>query len=211
MRVAMYYSGSKWQLDLFQFDKYRALIDRVIYAPDLSVATLAPFDVIVVPRESNQELLYLKKQILTDFLGRGGTIVSFGELTRPWLPEIQWRSGSPKFVYDGKSAWEKGYLDNKPMIIADTAHPVFRDLSVDDLTWHFHGSLIPPESARVLVRYGEADCIALEHEPADGGYIFASTLDPIVHAGYGVVKKTHRFLDAVLTWVREPEAQPAPV
>lgn len=202
-RVAMYYSGAQWQLDLFQFDKYRTLIDRLVYAPQLSDEALAPFDVLVVPRESNQELLHLRSEVVRRFLAGGGTVVSFGEIVRPWLSDISWRSGAPRFVYDGKNAWDKGYLDNKPMTITVPEHPAFRGLEIDDLTWHFHGALVPPRGATTLLRYGAAQTIALEHHPVGGGRIFAATLDPILHAGYGVVKKTQRFLDAVLRWARD--------
>ncbi|MFP4211948.1 MAG: hypothetical protein ACLFR8_11935, partial [Alkalispirochaeta sp.] len=201
-RVAMYYSGAQWQLDLFEFDKYRKLIDRLIYAPDLSKGALAPFDVLLVPRESNQELLYERKDVIESFLTGGGTIVAFGEIVRPWLPGVEWRSGAPRFVYDGKNAWDKGYLDNQPMSISNQNHPAFRDLDIEDLTWHFHGALVPPEDATVLLQYGSAQVIAFEHYPRTGGRIFAATLDPVLHAGYGGVSKTQKFLDAVLRWVR---------
>ncbi|MCG8479093.1 MAG: hypothetical protein MI724_08370, partial [Spirochaetales bacterium] len=170
-RVAMYYSGTQWQLDLFQFEKYRTLIDRLIYAPQLSREALGPFDVFVVPRESNQELLYIRRNVIRDFLASGGTIVSFGEIVRPWLPETSWRSGSPRFIYDGKNAWDKGYLDNQPMTITAPDHPVFRDLDIKDLTWHFHGALVPPKEAATLLRYGTAQTIAFEYAPPEGGMI----------------------------------------
>jgi hypothetical protein len=205
-RVAMYYSGAQWQLDLFQFDKYRKLIDRLVYAPDLSIGTLASFDIFLVPRESNQELLYERRHVIEGFLAGGGTIVSFGEIVRPWLPGVEWKSGAPRFVYDGENAWDKGYLDNQPLSISDPNHPAFRDLEIDDLTWHFHGALVPPDGANVLLQYGSAQVIAFEHYPRTGGRIFAATLDPVLHAGYGGVSKTQKFLDAVLRWVRGESA-----
>lgn len=201
-RVAMYYSGAQWQLDLFQFDKYRRMIDRLVYAPDLSTGALAPFDVLLVPRESNQELLFERLHVVESFLAGGGTIVAFGEIVRPWLPGVQWKSGAPRFVYDGKNAWDKGYLDNQPLSISDPGHPVFRDLEIEDLTWHFHGALVPPDESKILLQYGTAQVIAFEHYPRSGGRIFAATLDPVLHAGYGGVSKTQKFLDGVLRWVR---------
>jgi hypothetical protein len=204
--MALFYSGARWQLETRQFSVFRDTISRLLYAPDLSEKTLRPFDVLVVPRESNQEILRLRHDALQKFLGRNGTIVSFGEMTVPWLQDISCVPGRPRFIPDSDSPWDKGRLDPAPMKIIDPDHPVFRSLSVDDLVWHFHGSLVAPAGARVLLAYGDDNCLAIEHRPAGGGLIFASTLDPILHAGYGVVKKTHVFAGAVLNWVKSDES-----
>lgn len=204
-RLALFYTGARWQLQTMQFNVFQQTIHRLLYALDLSDKALSPFDVLVVPRESNQEILRLRRDVLRRFLARGGAIVSFGEITVPWLEGISCGPPRPKFIPNSDSPWDKGRLDPSPMRIIEPQHPVFRSLTISDLTWHFHGSLTASGEARKLLMYDD-DCLALEYRPPGGGLVFASTLDPILHAGYGVVKKTHAFAGAVLKWVRSDEA-----
>jgi len=200
VRIGAIYSGSKWQYDLFTSKKYRVFISNIIHACALPTTDLLAFDVLMVPRESNQEILLKIKKKLIQFLDKGNLLISFGEVTRPWLPYCVWESWYPRFRYKESNKWDKGRLITEPYRILDPKHPLFRNLEIEDLQWHFHGVFHAPKNAEVLLKYGEnSDIIYLDSNNFKGK-ILATTLDPDVHAGYGVIKKTQKFLDNVLKW-----------
>ena len=204
VKIGALYSGSKWQHDLFTSEKYRTFISDIIHVCSLPTTDLLAFDVLIVPRESNQEILLETKQNLIEFLNRRKLLISFGEVTRPWLPYCVWEDRYPRFRYkkDGtkKYEWDKGELVTEPYRILVPKHPLFQNLTIEDLQWHFHGIFHAPENADVLLTYGnDSDIIYLDSKNFKGK-ILATTLDPDVHAGYGVVKKTQRFLDNVFKW-----------
>ena len=105
-------------------------------------------------------------------------------------------------MYDGKSRWDKGELDGKPYKMMIPKHPLFKGLEIEDLQWHFHGMFHAADNTDVLLKYGEEGDIIYLDAKNFKGRILATTLDPEVHAGYGVVKKTQKFLDNVLNWAR---------
>lgn len=201
-KIAAVYSGSQWQYDLFTSEKYKPFFDGIIHTYNLSSESLEDYDVLVVPRESNQEALLEINNKILQFLDAGGLIISFGEVTRPWLPNVIWEQRDPRFKYNG-SVWDKGELDGRPFTLTKPEHPLFKGLEIEDLQWHFHGMFQAPDNTDVLLKYGdEGDLIYLDSKSFKGD-ILATTLDPDVHAGYGVVKKTQKFLDNVLRWARE--------
>lgn len=201
VKLGAIYSGSKWQYDLFTSERYRPFISEIIHACALPAIDLLAFDVLMVPRESNQEMLLRIKEKLIQFLDRGGLLISFGEVTLPWLPYCIWEDVYPQFRYeDGTSKWDKGKLDTEPYRILNPEHPLLRGLEIEDLQWHFHGVFHAPRNAEVLLRYGEDGDIIYIDSNNFKGKIMATTLDPDVHAGYGVVKKTQKFLDKVFEW-----------
>ncbi|MCL6447064.1 MAG: hypothetical protein K6U04_02760 [Armatimonadetes bacterium] len=212
-KIAVIYSGSKWQSDLFHSEKYRPFFDFIIHACDLPKKDFSIFDVLVIPRESNQEMLFAVKDKINRFLESGGLVISFGEVTRPWLPGCVWEQKDPRFKFcetgqnprncSGRCVWEKGKLDGRPYKLLKPEHPLFKGLEIEDLQWHFHGIFHAPGGAEVLLKYGEeADLVYLDGVTCPPGVILATTLDPDVHAGYGVVKKTQKFLDNVFHWAR---------
>lgn len=200
-RSGALYSGVKWQHDLFTSEKYHSLIDDIVPIRTLPELTLAEYDVIIVPRESNQEMLLKGKDNIINFLNNGGTLVSFGEVTLPWLPDCIWENRNPDFRYDSNTCQvSKGDLVTDPYRILNTEHPLLKNLTVEDLQWHFHGVFHAPVTAEVLLSYGDKGDLIYVDTKRFKGSILATTLDPDVHAGYGVVKKTQKFLDNVLIW-----------
>lgn len=198
VRIGTYYSGTGWQDALFSSEKYRIFLNDRIYACDLSSTELSSYDVIVVPRESNQEMLLKNKEKIVQFLDGGGLLVSFGEVTKPWLPYCEWWKRDPLFDYE-KSRKGKLILDNYEITAPN--HLLLRNLKMEDLQWHFHGLFRAPKNAEVLLRYRPyGDIIYIDSKNVKGT-ILATTLDPCVHAGYGVIKKTQKFLDNVLEWI----------
>ena len=192
VRLGAVYSGSKWQYDLFTSEKYGPKISRIIHACKLPSENLLDLDVILVPRESNQEMLLEIRDKLEEFLDRGKTLISFGEVTRPWLPNCVWESVYPKFEYKEGSICDKGKLYTEFYKIMNPDHPLLEGLTIEDLQWHFHGVFHAPKNARVLLRYGDADIIYIDSDFK--GRILATTLDPDVHAGMELSKRHRGFL-----------------
>ena len=199
-RIGAIYSGSKWQYDLFTSEKYRPFISDILYVCNLPTTDLSLFDVLIVPRESNQEALLKIRQKLIQFLNKGKLLISFGEVTRPWLPYCIWEGHYPRFRYKELDKCDRGRLVTEPYRILDLKHPLFRNLEIEDLQWHFHGVFHAPKNVQVLLKYGENSDIIYLDSSNFRGKILATTLDPDVHAGYGVIKKTQKFLDNVLKW-----------
>ena len=201
VRLGATYSGSKWQYDLFTSEKYRLFVNDIIPVCNLPTLDLSDFDVILVPRESNQEMLLQSKERLIRFLEKGGLLISFGEVTLPWLPYCVWENVYPQFRYeDGSSNWDKGKLVTEPYRMLNPEHSLLKNLEIEDLQWHFHGVFHAPRNAEVLLRYGEDGDVIYLDSSNFAGTILATTLDPDCHAGYGVIKKTQKFLDNVLEW-----------
>jgi len=100
-KIAAVYSGSKWQNDLFHSEKYHSFFDSILHACDLPKRDFCAFDVLVIPRESNQEMLLAVKDKINQFLESGGLVISFGEITRPWLPGCVWEQKDPRFKFYG--------------------------------------------------------------------------------------------------------------
>jgi len=199
--ITFIYSGTKWQYDLYHSAKYSSKITKIIHACTLPEEDLKDIDVIIVPRESNQEMLLKARDKLEVFLAQGKTLVSFGEISVPWLPDAKWIPKYAKFDYEDAINWDKGRLYVEPYRITSPDHPLLKGLELEDLEWHFHGAFQAPKTAEVLLKYGDdADIIYIDSRKYKGN-ILATTLDPAVHAGYGVIKKTQRFLDNVLDWV----------
>lgn len=201
--IGAVYSGSKWQYDLFTSEKYKPFFNEIIHACDLPSTSLTPFDVLIVPRESNQEMLLVINDKIIQFLDNGGLVISFGEVTLPWLPNCVWDANYPQFTYDRKNLWSKGELDKDPYTLVKPEHPLFKGLTMEDLQWHFHGLFHATPNAVVLLKYGTIGDIIYLDSKSFNGEILATTLDPDVHFGYGVIKKTQKFLDNVLRWARE--------
>jgi hypothetical protein len=201
VKLGVIYSGSKWQHDLFTLEKYQPFISDIIHACALPTTDLRALDVLMVPRESNQEMLLKAKEGLIQFLDRGGLLISFGEVTMPWLPYCIWENEYPQFRYeDETSKWDKGDLVTEPYRMLKPEHPLLSGLEIEDLQWHFHGIFHAPQDAEVLLRYGkDGDVIYIDSNNFKGK-IMTTTLDPDVHFGYGVVKKTQKFLDKVFKW-----------
>jgi len=200
-RNALIYSGTKWQYDIFNTEKYREKFGKLLHVYEMSPETLSEVDAIIIPRESNQEALLNNKEIVQDFINSGKTVVSFGEISVPWLPDAVWLDRYPKFQYKETVNWDKGNLFTEPYRMIDPEHPILKNLTLEDLQWHFHGVFKAPDTADVLVEYAEYGDVLYIDTKKYKGNILATTLDPIVHAGYGVIKKTQKFLDSVLDWL----------
>jgi hypothetical protein len=125
-----------------------------------------------------------------------GTVVSFEEVNRPWLPRAEW--SHRKVDVDG---------------LALSDHPIVAGLTPEDVRWHAHGVFRPYPEADVLIADGNGDAVLYLDERSFTGRILAGTLDPDCHAGYGS-GRTRPLLRRLIAAVREaatPPSGPSPV
>lgn len=167
------------------------MIDPV-YIRKLPEIDLKSYDVLLVPRETNQEILLRIRDKLIDFLDFGGTLISFGEVPLQWLPLTVW--------LDKK-------IKSDSYRILDHNHPIFKNIAEEDLRWHdesSHGIFRPPKNVTVLVK-GEHDAVIMYIDGINfKGSILATTLDPLCHAGYGL-KEPKKLLKNILRVVANDE------
>lgn len=182
-RLGVFYSGAKVHYDTFTSSPIGHSLE-LINAFMLAQVDISEYDVLLIPRESNQEALMKEKNRILQFLNQGKTLVSFGEITRPWLPSCQ---------------WENRAVDVQTLRILNPVHPLMEGLMREDIQWHSHGVFHPYPKAEVVVEEASGGAIIYIDDKSHPGTILATTLDPEVHAGYGT-KKTLKFLRKVIDW-----------
>lgn len=195
-RIAYYYSGVHFQHALLESDPGRAF--AVVPAAELGALDLASYPALLVPRESDQAILEEQRPRLDAYLRAGGTLISFEEVTRPWLPGGGWERAQLERTADGVLA------------LARAEHPLLRALPPLARPWHVHGLLRVPDDAERLIWDASSGRAALALWPWGAGRVLAGTIDPDCHVGYGS-ELPRAFLAAAVAWATEraPVATPA--
>lgn len=226
-RIAYYYSGVHFQRGFLESELGRQF--AVVPVAELAGLDLNDYPALWVQRESDQATLAAARERLAAYLLRGGTLVSFEELARDWLPGASWRQahvdhaqreGAPPTSGGAEeergrrpSAGERGAWYESPDIptppevreLARADHPLVRALPPLERPWHVHGYLEVPVDAERLVwdpRSGRAALATWRH---GAGRVLAGTIDADCHAGYGS-DLPRAFLEAVIAWARTPTA-----
>ncbi|MBK5959453.1 hypothetical protein CCR97_14730 [Rhodoplanes elegans] len=205
MTVAVLDGGTFYHHETIFGARFRDRFDRVIYAPALAADDLADVLLLIVPDRLNPELLRRHAPLLTDFLGRGRTLVVLGECeAETWVPGVRTAPRPTNFW------WWLDPAEKPPHRFVAPDHELFRHVAPDATVWHIHGVLFPPEGAVPLVivpddRDGRDPGGALLYDDrvTTPGRLIVSTLDPFYHHGSRFMPATTRFLDGFLTWTRE--------
>jgi hypothetical protein len=202
-KIGVVYSGLHFHRDLFTRPEYDDT--ELVYIRYLHDVDLRRYHVLIVPRESNQELLLQVSGRLTDFLNHGRTLVSFGEVVRPWLPNLVWENRRPMVCPSPTTVvgtYDKGEVITENLRIETSDHALFEGITLDDLRWHYHGIFHPQPGQTVLLSDGRGGAVILLDEWAHGGKVLATTLDPEEHAGFGAVTITEKFMARCMAWIR---------
>ncbi len=93
----------------------------------------------------------------------------------------------------------------KPLTAAPE-HGLFRHISLDDATWHRHGTLAVPEGAVSLIDAVEGGSVLYDDSSSGPGRRIVSTLDPCYHHGSYFMPSTTRFLHGFLPWLKQGAA-----
>ncbi len=200
-RIGLIFNGVWSQYAFATAPKYRDLY-RLIYVHALTDEAVAGLDALVIPFQSNQDVLAERKDVLYRFLSEGGKIAVFGDSNPDWL-DAQWEDRPVNNYWWVDDPW------NPPVSQTDHTHPVFRGLTPRHACWHVHGIYTRvPEGADVIQRNAQGEPISWQTDRY-GGTLFASTLDPIVEHGIQQVAHLDHFCDSLTKWLCgvEPEGK----
>ena len=84
--IGVIYSGLHFHHDLFTRAEYDDM--ELIYIRRLAKTDLSRYRVLIVPRETNQEVLYAQREQIIAYLESGGTVLTFGEVVLPGVPGL---------------------------------------------------------------------------------------------------------------------------
>ena len=151
---------------------------EVIDLAHLAQVDLNAFDVVVVPRSTDGEMLHARRYQIARYLDNGGVLLAFGELWANWFPGCNWQAECTEDL-------------EEPVIVGN--HPLVAGFSPRVLHWHpsierwcCHGHLIAPSEAEVIVQNAHGDAWLYIDRTTTKGVILASTnLDPDTHTYHG--------------------------
>ena len=143
------------------------------------------------------------KQKFISYLESGGHIVSFGEITQDYLPNIIWRDYPVNFWW-----WLIPNAD-MPLYALDsdgnktedsTKDGLFSKMAVKDAKWHYHGAFYPPKNAQNIL-VNELDESIIYKDTTFKGNLYVTSLDSEFHLGQGFMPTTEYFFDTFMQWV----------
>jgi hypothetical protein len=191
-KIGVVYSGISYQHGVLSKDKYR---NRLIVLPVCRFLEedLVTYDALIFPRGTDEEMVYAGRHKIRAFLEAGKIIVTFGEVTKQWLPGCHWGGVVPE--------------DDGPLVI-QKEHPVSTGLRAQDLHWHkgatgwcCHGHFIAPPHVEILVTNEIGNPVMyIDRQTTKGVILAASQLDAICHAYHGIAV-AEIFFDNVLGWI----------
>lgn len=168
----------------------------------LAETNLNEYDLLIVPRSSDGEILRARRYQFARYLDNGGVLIALGELWANWFPGCRWEEECAEDIL-------------APVVSAD--HPLTSGYSANDLHWHpakerwcCHGHLVAPDGAEVPIQNTRGDAwLYIDRRTTNGVILAASNMDVDTHSfhGSGVAQ---RFFNELLERARS-EAARAPV
>ncbi len=192
LAIGLLYSGVSYQYTFLQRPENRGRIVQ-LNVWEMAHHDLSVFDLIIVPRGSDQEALYAFRTKIYEYLDGGGVLASFGEVTTDWLPGVRWDGVLPS--------------DDGPLQFAAT-HPVLQNLIPTDVHWHHgytgwccHGHFKEPKKGEVLIRTETGDPVMyIDRTSTRGTIIAGSEIDVVCHAAHGEAA-AQRMFENILRWI----------
>lgn len=178
-------SGSAAEAVTFAEPRHRDRLDAVVYTGGPHRTAIDAADAVWVPEGTPRRRLGGLVPALDALLGRGGTVLLFGDHQAGWPSSVVWRFRSAGGA--GRTRTGGGWTDSEVGAAA-------RQL-------HHHGVLDAPDGAEVLLAAPDGAAVAYLHRPVSGGTLLVSTVDPLAHFGHTAAPASARFLEAFLSWV----------
>ncbi|MGG2200006.1 MULTISPECIES: hypothetical protein [Paenibacillus] len=203
-RIGVLYGGNAHQHRTFRESKYKTYVHRLIYLPELHRASLDDLDVLLIPSQLHQRMVSASSGKLRAFADCGGTIAAFGAQPLDWLPGHGWEFRPTNFWWWLDPKADSGLVLNEP------GHDLFRYLTLQDATWHYHGIFRPPAGAQTLISVRNDGAILYIDKVTTPGTLIMTTLDPEFHYGSYFMPATERFLDGFFPWLAEGDHGYAP-
>ncbi|MDQ3655800.1 MAG: hypothetical protein M3457_12055 [Chloroflexota bacterium] len=193
MRQAVISGGVAYHHGLMQPGEILADFE-VIDVGDLAAVDLNRYDLVLVLRSTDGDVLRARRYQFARFLDRGGVLIAFGESWSDWLPGAKWEPECAEDVIE-------------PVVTSE--HPLVAGSSPADLHWHppleswcCHGHFLAPEGAEVLVENQRGDAwLSIDRASTNGVIVASSNLDPDTHTYHGS-PRARAFFERLLLWAR---------
>ena len=169
---------------------------RRVYIGDVTEDAVDGADVIVVPCRLNPDWMADNADLLLDALGLGKTLVVMGE-TEPhtWIPGVDFTGVPTNFWWWLEPGAELGLRINAP------GHGLFRYITLNDATWHYHGFFRPAPGAASLIEAPEGGAVLVDDQASWPGRLVLTSLDPFYHHGSFFMPAATRFLRGFTRWI----------
>ena len=188
-RIVVPSSGNYYHIHSLEGEAYSHAFD-VITTPEELGIILIPTDILWVPCRTPAQRMIAQKPVIAKHLENGGTVIALGESRSDlWLDHITFHETPTNWWW---------WLDEKADLgvrVTDPKHPLMKDMTTQDVTWHLHGWFEPPAGAQILARNGDNRPILYVDDVSTNGRMIISSLDPMFHHGSHFMPATTRFLD----------------
>ncbi|UVI28036.1 hypothetical protein [Paenibacillus spongiae] len=196
-KIAVLYSGSAHQHRSFTDPKFAAYITELIYLPRITEHDLHAYDVLIVPSQLHQGQVTANMERFNDFLAQGKTIVALGAQHQSWFPAHNWESRTVNFW------WWREKDARSGLVLQQPEHDLFRYITLEDATWHYHGVFFPTGEVETLIKIENDGAILYIDKVTTPGTLIMTTLDPEYHYGSYFMPATERFLNGFIPWLAE--------
>ncbi|WP_028303398.1 hypothetical protein [Oceanospirillum maris] len=197
MRIAFVDGGTYYHHATYNDPELKVFFDRNIYVLDLPEADLSDVDCLYIASRQNPADLVVARDVIDAFLASGKMVVALGEShCEQWLSNVDWMPGVTNFWWWLTPGEDSGLRLNEP------DHGLFSYITLDDATWHRHGTLSVPPGAKSLINAIEGGSVLYDDSSSSGRRI-VSTLDPCYHHGSYFMPATTGFLKGFLPWLKQ--------
>jgi len=196
-KIGVLYSGSSHQYRTFTEPKYRQYLAELLYLPTFDEVDLNGFDVLLVPSQLHRELVTQHLPKIHAFLNSGKIVMALGAQHNPWFSGHNWETRPTNFWWWLEPGAKSGLMVKTP------THDLFRYITLNDATWHYHGVFFPQQEEESLIEVENDGSIFFIDKKSTGGTLILTTLDPEYHYGSYFMPATERFLNGVLPWLAE--------
>lgn len=191
--IGLLYNGLWSQYFFANAPKYRDFY-RLLYIHDLDASALQDLQTLSIPFQTDQAAIAAHKDLLEDFLGRGGKIAVFGDTTPEWI-DAQWEDRPVNNYWWGETP------DQPPIGDTDRRRPAYEGLTPRHACWHIHGIYTRiPLQARAIQTNEAGEVINWQTE-AYRAIPFGSTLDPIDEHGIQQIRHLDHYVDSLTQWL----------
>ncbi|MCQ6563357.1 hypothetical protein [Paenibacillus mendelii] len=194
-KIAVLYSGSAHQHRSFTDPRFAPYIVDLIYLPRMTEYDLDAYDVLIVPSQLHQGQVTAHNKRLHDFLAQGKTIVALGAQNQSWFPAHNWEARPVNFWWWREKDARSGLELHQP------DHDLFRYITLEDATWHYHGVFFPDGDVETLIKLENDGAILYIDKVNTPGTLIMTTLDPEYHYGSYFMPATERFLNGFIPWL----------
>ena len=93
--IGAVYSGISYQHGVLFRDEYRNIMN-ILPICEFGKIDLLEYDILIFPRGTDQEVVYAERKKIGRFLESKGILISFGEVTKEWIPGCLWDGVVPE-------------------------------------------------------------------------------------------------------------------